>query len=75
MINARGWLVVILASLALISIASAHGDPMPDRSVTVDCQRVRDLVAVYGVDAVMEGARARGVPERTIAATERRCLR
>lgn len=75
MINARGLLVVILASLALVTIASANGDPTPDKTVTVDCEKVRALVEQYGVEAVIAAARARGVPERTIDATARRCLR
>lgn len=75
MTNLRGPVVVVLATLALVSIASANGDPTPDRSVTVDCAKVRVWVAAYGVDAVLAAARARGVPERTIDATARRCLR
>lgn len=75
MINLRWVIVVVLATLALVSIASANLDPTPDRSVTVDCRKARQLVAQYGETAVMETARASGVPERVIETVARRCLR
>lgn len=75
MINLRGVVVVVLALLALASVASASRDTTPERTVYFDCAEVRLYVETYGMAAVIVVARARGVSEKVIFETARRCLR
>lgn len=72
MINARGIIVVALATLLLASIASAKGDPAPDKRAW-SCQEVRAGVERYGYAAAQLWARLNGYSAREIEQAKR-CL-